>query len=73
VENDSRSTANMPRFIFLIDLRTQLSQQLMDSRFIGMIVSCFNKDSDLVRNFVRLHSYMYVAQSNCPRLQVRLI
>ncbi|KAG9067951.1 Enzyme that catalyzes the fourth step in the histidine pathway [Linnemannia hyalina] len=29
------------------DLRTQLSQQLMDSRFIGMIVSCFNKDSEL--------------------------
>ncbi|KAF9900144.1 BRCA1 BRCA2-containing complex, subunit 3 [Linnemannia zychae] len=28
-------------------LRTQLSQQLMDSRFIGMIVSCFNKDSEL--------------------------
>ncbi|KAF9550877.1 BRCA1 BRCA2-containing complex, subunit 3 [Mortierella hygrophila] len=30
-----------------VDLRTQLSQQLMDSRFIGMIVSCFNKDSEL--------------------------
>jgi len=33
----------------LLDLRTQLSQQLMDSRFIGMIVSCFNTDSELVR------------------------
>ncbi|GJJ72205.1 BRCA1/BRCA2-containing complex subunit 3 [Entomortierella parvispora] len=30
-----------------VDLRTQLSQQLMDSRFIGMIVSCFNTDSEL--------------------------
>ncbi|KAG0329450.1 BRCA1 BRCA2-containing complex, subunit 3 [Dissophora globulifera] len=30
-----------------VDLRTQLSQQLMDMRFIGMIVSCFNADSEL--------------------------
>ncbi|KAF9172236.1 BRCA1 BRCA2-containing complex, subunit 3 [Mortierella sp. AD010] len=30
-----------------VDLRTQLSQQLMDERFIGMIVSCFNTDSEL--------------------------
>ncbi|KAF9917933.1 BRCA1 BRCA2-containing complex, subunit 3 [Lobosporangium transversale] len=30
-----------------VDLRTQLSQQLMDQRFIGMIVSCFNTDSEL--------------------------
>ncbi|KAF9363808.1 BRCA1 BRCA2-containing complex, subunit 3 [Mortierella sp. NVP85] len=30
-----------------VDLRTQLSQQLMDHRFIGMIVSCFNTDSEL--------------------------
>ncbi|KAG0228231.1 Enzyme that catalyzes the fourth step in the histidine pathway [Actinomortierella wolfii] len=29
-----------------VDLRTQLSQQLMDDRFIGMIVSCFNTDSE---------------------------
>ncbi|KAF9927072.1 BRCA1 BRCA2-containing complex, subunit 3 [Mortierella alpina] len=28
-------------------LRTQLSQQYMDPRFIGMIVSCFNTDSEL--------------------------
>lgn len=33
----------------LLDLRTQLSQQTMDRRFIGMIVSCFNTDSDLVK------------------------
>ncbi|KAF9115848.1 BRCA1 BRCA2-containing complex, subunit 3 [Mortierella sp. AM989] len=30
-----------------VDLRTQLSQQLMDQRFIGMIVSCFNTDNEL--------------------------
>ncbi|KAG0082970.1 BRCA1 BRCA2-containing complex, subunit 3 [Podila epicladia] len=30
-----------------VDLRTQLSQQIMDRRFIGMIVSCFNTNSDL--------------------------
>ncbi|KAF8984950.1 BRCA1 BRCA2-containing complex, subunit 3 [Entomortierella lignicola] len=30
-----------------VDLRTQLSQQFMDQRFIGMIVSCFNSDSEL--------------------------
>ncbi|KAF9947645.1 BRCA1 BRCA2-containing complex, subunit 3 [Mortierella alpina] len=30
-----------------VDLRTQLSQQYMDPRFIGMIVSCFNTDSEL--------------------------
>ncbi|KAG0367972.1 JAB1/Mov34/MPN/PAD-1 ubiquitin protease-domain-containing protein [Gamsiella multidivaricata] len=30
-----------------VDLRTQLSQQLMDQRFIGMIVSCFSTDSEL--------------------------
>ncbi|KAF9414360.1 BRCA1 BRCA2-containing complex, subunit 3 [Podila epigama] len=29
-----------------VDLRTQVSQQTMDSRFIGMIVSCFNTDSE---------------------------
>ncbi|KAG0360897.1 BRCA1 BRCA2-containing complex, subunit 3 [Podila minutissima] len=30
-----------------VDLRTQLSQQIMDRRFIGMIVSCFNTNGDL--------------------------
>lgn len=32
-----------------LDLRTQLSQQTLDRRFIGMIVSCFNTNGDLVR------------------------
>ncbi|KAI8582901.1 hypothetical protein K450DRAFT_225371 [Umbelopsis ramanniana AG] len=32
-----------------IDVRTQLSQQMMDSRFFGLIVSCFDTDVDLTQ------------------------
>jgi len=32
----------------LLDLRTQLSQQLMDDKFFGIIVSCFNSHNDNV-------------------------
>jgi BRCA1/BRCA2-containing complex subunit 3 len=29
-----------------VDLRTQSSLQLLDERFLGMIISCYNKDKD---------------------------
>lgn len=32
-----------------LDLRTQLSQQLMDEKFFGIIVSCFDSHNDNVR------------------------
>ncbi|CAO3662413.1 unnamed protein product [Umbelopsis vinacea] len=32
-----------------IDVRTQLSQQMMDHRFFGLIVSCFDADVDLTQ------------------------
>ncbi|KAH8551219.1 JAB1/Mov34/MPN/PAD-1 ubiquitin protease-domain-containing protein [Umbelopsis sp. PMI_123] len=32
-----------------IDIRTQLSQQMMDPRFFGLIVSCFDTDVDLTQ------------------------
>src|SRR4051812_3056632 len=35
-----------------LDLRTQESQQLMDPRFCGIIISCFNTDTENV--FVKL-------------------
>mgnify|MGYP002395241276 CR=1 FL=1 len=31
-----------------LDVRTQAGYQLMDEGFVGIIISCFNTDSDLV-------------------------
>ncbi|KAI1292958.1 BRCA1 BRCA2-containing complex, subunit 3 [Mortierella claussenii] len=48
-EEITKATGKTTRVIGWVSLhlRTQLSQQLMDQRFIGMIVSCFNTDSEL--------------------------
>ncbi|KAF9439352.1 BRCA1 BRCA2-containing complex, subunit 3 [Entomortierella beljakovae] len=47
IEAEYHSHPHITVFPSHVDLRTQLSQQLMDPRFIGMIVSCFNTDSEL--------------------------
>ena len=36
-------------FVLIIDLRTQLSQQYLDSHFFGIIVSCFDSSSDHIQ------------------------
>ena len=33
--------------ISFIDVRTQASYQLMDEDFLGLIISCFNQNSDV--------------------------
>ncbi|KAG0052682.1 BRCA1 BRCA2-containing complex, subunit 3 [Gryganskiella cystojenkinii] len=47
IEAEYHSHPHITVFPSHVDLRTQLSQQLMDSRFIGMIVSCFNTDNEM--------------------------
>jgi hypothetical protein len=55
----------------LPDVRTQLSQQMMDDRFFGLIVSCFDADVDLV-NFPRAKSLLSIYNdSDMQKLRLR--
>ncbi|KAI9237220.1 hypothetical protein MVEG_08957 [Podila verticillata NRRL 6337] len=55
-----------------VDLRTQLSQQTMDRRFIGMIVSCFNTDSDLA-NKIQITCFQSSSDSQHIKLPFSVI
>lgn len=43
----------------ILDVRTQLSQQMMDEKFFGIIVSCFDTNTDKVRSLNYLHNVFY--------------
>lgn len=40
----------------LLDLNTQLSQQYLDTRFFGIIISCFDSQSDAVRDLATVYT-----------------